>query len=53
MLAIEHRERAERLDDMAFLAIAAGRAARAHVSARHGIEAEAQALVGLYRRLLA
>lgn len=31
----------------------AGRAARAHVAARHGIEGEAQALVALYRRLLA
>lgn len=32
---------------------AAGRAARAHVAARHSIEAEARALVAIYRDLLA
>ena len=32
--------------------VAAGAAARAHVAARHGIEAEARAIVGVYRRLL-
>lgn len=31
---------------------AAGEAARAHVAAQHGIEAEARAIVGVYRRLL-
>lgn len=30
----------------------AGEAARAHVAAQHGIEAEARAIVGVYRRLL-
>ena len=30
----------------------AGEAARAHVAAHHGIEAEARAIVGVYRRLL-
>lgn len=32
---------------------AAGRAARAHVAVHHGIEAEARAIVAVYRRLLA
>ena len=32
--------------------VAAGEAARAHVAANHGIEAEARAIVGVYRRLL-
>ena len=40
------------LDDPAGRA-AAGEAARAHVGARHGIEAEAQAIVGVYREMLA
>lgn len=40
------------LDDDALRA-AAGRAARAHVAAHHAIEGEAEALVALYRRLLA
>src|SRR5699024_6283207 len=38
------------LDDPAARA-AAGAAARAHVTAQHAIEGEAQALVSLYRRL--
>ena len=40
------------LDDPAAMA-AAGRAARAHVESNHSIEAEARALVAVYRRLLA
>lgn len=40
------------IDDRARLA-AAGRAARAHVEARHRIEAEAEALVAIYRAMLA
>lgn len=40
------------LDDPAARA-GAGRAARAHVASHHGIEAEARALVAVYRRLLA
>jgi len=40
------------LDDPARLA-AARAAARAHVAAHHGIEAEAEALIALYRRMLA
>lgn len=40
------------LDDPACLA-AARTAARAHVEAHHGIEAEAEALIALYRRMLA
>lgn len=40
------------LDDPAARA-AAGRAARAHVAERHGIEAEARAITAVYRRMLA